>query len=595
MAFDAAFLSSVLAEINASAEGARVEKITQPEKDEIVLLTHTAAGGKKLLFHLGGSNPRVGFQTEAKASPAKPPMFCMLLRKHLTGARLKGAEQFGFERACRFRFESRDEMGFPCERQLIAEIMGTYSNLIFTDGDGKILSALKPIDFATSSVRQILPGMKYELPPSQGKTNPLELDEGAFLALLQKGSPDMPGDVFLSRTLQGLSSSVCRELCFLACGVCDAPLGSIRPDRLLEAFRNLRRMLLSRRSSPCMVLHDGKPQEYAFLPLTQYKDLASFELVSFPSCSALLETFYAEKDRVNHIRQSASDLVHLLTNAQNRIAKKLQLQKEELKRCEKADSYKKTADLITSNLFALRQSKASVTLTDYSDWNEEKQAYAELTVALDTRLSPAANAQAYYRKYTKACNARIELSRQIELGEAELTYLSTVSDALDRAATEQDFEDLRAELQENGYASRVRRKDQGRKTASAPLRYRTSGGLEVLCGKNNLQNDRLSFKVASRFDYWFHVKNMPGSHVILLCDRLLPGQEPSEQDFTEAAQIAACNSKGADADFVTVDYTLVRNLKKPPAAKPGYVIYHTNWSAYIKPDRKLVQSLLDPK
>ncbi len=586
MAFDAGMLACVLAEIREKSLGARVEKVFQPERDEIVLQMRSIEGGKRLLINAGSNTPRLCFTTEQKENPMTPPMLCMLLRKHLQGAKLVDARQEGFERVAVLEFETRDEMGFECRRYLIAEIMGKYSNLIFANEDKKILAAMRTVDFSTSMLRQVLPGMTYELPPKQEKQDPMTVDADGFAQMLSLAARDRLAEKWILSSFLGISSAVAREIVFRACGRSDALLGECDADCLTKAFLDFVSTVKTSSFSPCMILQGGKPVEYAFLELRHYG--TDFELRPFDSAGAMLDEFFRTRDRENHIRQRASDILRILTNADARIRKKLELQRQELADCEKGETYKKYADLITANLYCLSRGMTRVELTDYEAYNEEDGSFGTCVITLDGRLSPSANAQVYYKKYNKTKTAKVELGKQIALGEAELQYVDTVFDALSHAETAADLAEIREELYRSGYASRMKNYAASKKqSAPTVAQFRTSGGYRVLCGKNNVQNEYITHKLAEKNDYWFHVKNLPGSHTVMLCN----GEEPPERDFTEAAQIAAYFSKGADGQNVEVDYTLVRNVKKPAGAKPGFVIYHTNWSCIVTPDEALVKAL----
>ncbi len=585
MAFDAGMLACVVAEIREKSLGARVEKVFQPERDEIVLQMRSIEGGKRLVINAGSNTPRIGFTTEQKENPMTPPMLCMLLRKHLQGAKLTNVCQAGFERVAILEFETRDEMGFECTRYLIAEIMGKYSNLIFAGDGKKIIAAMRTVDFSTSSLRQVLPGMTYELPPKQDKNDPTAVTEDEFSDLLANGGTDRPIDKWITATFLGIAASVAREIAFRAAGRTDAWIGTVDSIRVQNAFFEIMGMIKESKFAPCMILSDIKPVEYAFCELTQYG--SGFALRRYESAGLLLDEFFHTRDRENHIKQRAADVLRILTNADSRIRKKLELQRGELADCEKGEAYKKSADLITANLYQLSRGMTQVELTDYEDWHEDGT-FGTCTVTLDKRLSPTANAQVYYKKYNKSKTAKIELAKQIELGEAELRYIDTVFDALTHAETSADLAEIRDELYRSGYASRMKNYALSRKPKTPTVaEFCTSGGYRVLCGKNNVQNEYITHKLAGKNDYWFHVKNLPGSHTVMLCD----GEEPSERDFTEAAEIAAYFSKGADGQNVEVDYTLVRNVKKPAGTKPGFVIYHTNWSCIVTPDAEKIKTL----
>lgn len=584
MAFDAGMLACVIAEIKEKSLGARIEKVFQPERDEIVLQMRSIEGGKRLTINAGSSTPRIGFTTEQKENPAVPPMLCMLLRKYLQGAKLSDVRQEGFERVATLEFETRDEMGFPCRRYLIAEIMGKYSNLIFANEEKKIIAALHTVDFSTSSLRQVLPGMIYELPPKQDKHNPIEVSEAEFDRLLE-AAEGRTCDKWITSTFLGISATVAREIAYRTAGSTDAPISICDKTRLKKEFFRVIGMIKTATFSPTMVSKDGKPVEYAFCELLQYGQ--GFELRHFESAGELLDVFFHTRDRENHIRQRASDVLRILTNADARLRKKLDLQREELALCERGEEFKKYADLITANLYQLTRGMSSAELTDYEDYHDDGT-FGTCRIELNSRLSPSANAQVYYKKYTKSKTAKIELSKQIAIAEEELRYIDTVFVALTNAETTADLTEIRDELYRSGYASRMKNYAAPKKQpAPTVAQFKTSGGFRVLCGKNNVQNEYITHKLASKTDYWFHVKNMPGSHAVMLTG----GVEPSERDFTEAAEIAASFSKGADGQNVEVDYTLVKHVKKPAGAKPGFVIYHTNWSCIVTPNADKVSAL----
>ena len=600
MAFDAGMLSCMLHEIRAVGLGGRIEKVMQPEKDEIVLQMRTLEGGRRLLIRTG-SNPRIGFSSSQRENPPQAPMFCMLLRKHLTGAKLSEIEQAGFERVAILTFDTRDEMGFACKRYLIVEIMGKYSNLIFAGEptsaapaphEGyKIISALRTVDFSTSSKRQILPGMAYELPPAQDKENPLTVTKESFDALWASASADQPLDKFILSRFCGIAASVAREIAHMAASAVGAAsdhvptVGEIPSSSAFAALNLVMDRIREGRYQPTLVLEGSVPVEYAFCPLSHYTGL---EVKVYDSPSLMLDECFEGRDRDSRIRQRASDILRLLTQADSRIRKKLDAQRAELRDCERAAIYKKYGDLITANLYALSRGMTEASLTDYEEWNEETESYGSCLIALDERMTPSQNAQYYYKKYAKARNAKVELGRQLEIGESELRYIDTVFDSLSHAETSADLLEIRDELYRSGYASRMKGYAAPKK-ASAPAvaKFRTSGGFRVLCGKNNLQNEHITHKVAEKNDYWFHAKGVPGSHVVMITE----GREPSEQDFTEAAMIAAVYSKAGDGHQVAVDYLLARHVKKVPGSKPGFVVYNTNWSAWVTPDEKTVSAL----
>ncbi len=575
MAFDAGMLAATLSEIRRLAGGARIEKVYQPERDEIVLQMRSFEGGKRLLINAGSNNPRIGFSEAQKENPQNPPMFCMLLRKYLQGAKLAEVSQADFDRVAFLGFDTRDEMGFECRRYLIAELMGKYSNLIFADGEKKIITAMRTTDFSFDSMRQLLPGMKYELPPSQNKANPIHVEWEDFEKLYSDFPDERGCDKFIVNSFTGIAPVVAREICYRATGHTDTPLKYCFCDDVWREFSTVVDRIRNENFEPSIILDGEKAVEYCFMPISQY---GSFECRAISSVGALFDSFFDTRDKEQRVHQRASDILKLLTNAEARIRKKLDLQKGELALCEEGVRYKKYGDLITANIYRLARGTAVCEFDDYESMREDGS-FDKVTVELDTRLSPAANAQRYYKRYNKSKNAKIELAKQIELGEAELNYIYTVFEALTRAESPTDLAEIREELYHSGYASRMKAYSAKKPQKPIIMQFETPDGMRVLCGKNNVQNDYITHKLAEKYDYWFHARQTAGSHVLLVTE----GREPTDLDFTTAAEIAALYSK-AEGDNIAVDYTLAKNVKKPPASKPGFVIYHTNWTAYVTPN-----------
>ena len=585
MAFDAGMLSAVVNEIKVLSGGARIEKVYQPSRDELIIQMRSFEGGKRLLINAGGNNPRIGFTEATRENPQNPPMFCMLLRKHLSGARLDDVRQAGFERVVFLDFTTRDEMGFECKRSLIVEIMGKYSNLMFADENMKIIAALKTVDFTTSSLRQVLPGMRYELPPKQDKKDPLSEDREGFFEAARNYPAERGADKFITSTYLGISSAVAREMVYRVSGETDTSISFCNGADLWREFSAVVSMIKNNEYQPTIVCkrEGGAPIEYAFCRLSQYES-DSYSVTPVSGVGRLLDLFYEGRDREARVKQYASDLLKILSNAHSRISKKLELQRMELKDCEKGEEYKKLGDMITANIYLLKRGMSSVTLTDYETMLPDGS-FALREVELDERLTPAANAQRMYKKYNKSKSAKVALTKQIALGEEEERYIDTVFDALSRAETPSDLSEIREELYRSGYASKMKSYVRAKAPKPVFFEYRTSGGYRVICGKNNIQNEQITFKMAEKTDYWFHAKNIPGSHVLMMC----AGEEPDAKDFTEAAEIAALNSK-AEGENIAVDYTYAKNVKKPPSSKPGFVIYHTNWTAYVTPDKEKTES-----
>ena len=585
MAFDAGMLACTLSEIRHAALGARIEKVYQPERDEIILQMRSFEGGKRLLINAGSNNPRINFTTLPKENPQNPPMFCMLLRKYLQGAKLVAVEQVDFDRIALLRFETRDEMGFECERYLIVELMGKYSNLFFADGTKKIISALKSADLTLDSPRALLVGGIYAPPSTQDKISPLSLGEGELDAALDKAPAGDRAERVIVRSFSGVSPAVAREIVHRATGASDTLLGECDRARLASEFTAVFERIKEEDFEPSAVLDGEGFAEYSFIPLTHY---APLEIKQFEGAGELLDTFFDKRDKAMRVKQRASDILRLLTNAEARITKKQALQRAELTECDKGEVFKLYGDLITANIYRISRGERSVTLEDYSKMTPDGD-FERVTVELDARLSPSANAQRYYKKYNKTKTAKIELAKQIELGEAELAYIYTVFDALTRAETPTDLAEIRDELWRAGYASKMKGYREGDKKNRQPtgfMQFKTTDGMTVLCGKNNAQNEHVTHKLAAKLDYWFHAKQKAGSHVVLVTD----GCEPTDRDFTEAAEIAAYYSK-AEGQNIAVDYSLAKNIKKPAGAKPGFVIYHTNYTAYVTPDAEKISKL----
>ncbi len=578
MAFDAGLLSHIVNEISCRVTGARLEKIYQPTRDEIVLDLRAAGDSVRLLINGGASNPRINLTSEKSDNPPVPPLFCTVLRKHLSSAKLTSVTQLGFERAVRLTFDAHDELGFVSTKHIIAEIMGKYSNIILTDADDRIIGVLKSIDFTTSSKRQVLCGMTYELPPAQDKANPLTVGEADFNKKCAACDADRPCDKFITSSFLGISPLIAREIVYRCTGSTSSTLDACAPS-LWREFSRIMDEIRTSGGTPCLISGETRPIEYTFTDITQY---ASSAKVTHPDTfGELIDTYFMSRATLDRMHQRAADIVRLLTNAESRVTKKIALQSAELEKCAESGKYRVAGDLITANIYRLTRGMTHAVLDNYYDGSS-------IDVTLDARLTPSQNAQRYYKKYNKAKSAKEHLTVQLEEARRELEYLSTVSDALTRCETEKEIREIRSELYHSGYASKLKNYSEKKNEKPTVLHFVTSGGRKVSVGKNNIANDWLTFRYAEKTDWWFHVKNMPGSHVIM--EEGGEG-EPSAEDFTEAATIAAVYSKAPVGSTAEVDYTRVRFVKKPPSSKPGYVIYHTNWSANVTADRALAESL----
>lgn len=573
MALDGAFLHCLREELRQTLQESRIDKIHQPSKEELVFAMRGRNGTEKLYLSARVNSPRVQLTAVSLENPATPPSFCMLLRKRLTGARLVDIRQPGLERVLYFDFDALNELGDTVRLTIAAELMGRHSNLILIGEGDRIVDAIKRVDLSMSPVRPVLPGAPYLPPPSDASRYDALLCEPSDIAdvVLHSG---LPLDKALQSAVQGFSPLVCREIAHRTGDAVDR-------DRLIDVIEHIRAALQpqGRRVPYLLYRTDGSPLEFSFLPITQYGlDATGREA---PTFSALLDDFYAEKDAAERIRRYAHDITRTLTTATERLARKLDNQRRELRASGEREQKRLYADLINANLHAIPKGAASVELMNYYDEN-----CAMLTVPLDPSLPAVRNAQKYYKAYRKAKTAEEVLQQQIALGESELRYLESVSDALSRAKDSRDLEELRRELEQSGY---LRAKKEKRRAAppTKPLTFRSDDGFIILVGRNNVQNDQLTTRTAKGSDWWFHTKNIPGSHTVILTD----GIEPPETTLRQAAILAATHSKAAASAQVPVDYTRIRHVKKPAGAKPGMVIYENNRTVYVTPDAALCERL----
>ena len=600
MPFDAGVMSAVVRELKTEAEGARVEKVAQPERDAVILHVRSKNGSRKILLSAAAGASRVGFTEENRENPAVPPMFCMLLRKQLTGGFITNIRQIGFDRAMEISVLSSDELGDSSEKHLVCEIMGTYSNIILLDSSRRIVSVLHPVSLNANNKRQVLAGFPYEDPdPQEGKITVTDVTREVFLSKLTDDlahGVTTAADKYLLSHYAGLSPLLCREIVFRTAGESAKPIHECDAETLWLNFDRIYGGVKAGSFSPTLLTDrkQGKVTDFSFCDIRQYG--ANIEVKHYESVSALLDVFFAERDKAESIKRRGQDILRLLSNASARLAKKTALQKESLEESKHLDEWKTAGDLITANIYQLKKGMDKATLINYYDEN-----MPEVIVKLDTRCTPAQNAQRYYKKYNKAKSALEMLAKQIEQSEAESAYIDTVFESLTKAETESDLAEIRAELALAGYGKKLdnmrRSKGLGRdkiklKKELTPMRFITSDGFTVLCGKNNLQNDYVTTRVAEKNDYWFHVKNAPGSHVILVTDGV---DDPPSTSFTECAKIAAFYSSEREKPLAAVDYTKARYVHKPNGSKPGFVIYDKNYTAYVTPDKDEVEALAAKK
>jgi len=582
MALDGVFLSRLKNEIEEAAIGARVDKISQPSREELILTLRWRGGGGKLLLCASPQGPRVHFTGDAPENPKAPPMFCMLLRKHLGGAKLVAVRQIGLDRILHLDFQAQNELGDPVVITLVAEIMGRHSNLIVLDQDSRIIDAIRRVDLETSSVRQILPGMRYALPPAQDKLSLLETTPERILERLGAGR-DAELSKALMDALQGTSPILCREIAHYATRGVETLCSALTRDqrtRLEFYLAGLIETVREGRSTPTMVLEPGgKPRDFSFVPIHQYG--AAMLTKEYESCSALLDSFYLDRDRIERVRQRSGDLLKLLANTSERISRKLAAQKEELAQCADREAFKELGDLISANLYTIQKGDTKAVVQNFYD-----PAGGMAEIPLDPMLTPAQNAQRYYAQYRKAGTAEAMLGKLVVQGEAELAYIDSVFDALTRASGEGELDAIRRELAAGGYV-RPHKGGKEREIKLAPRRYRSSDGFLILVGRNNMQNDQLTLREANSTDLWLHTQKIPGSHTIIVTE----GAEVPDSTIEQACVIAAYNSKARDSAKVPVDFAQVRHVKKPAGAKPGMVIYDHFRTVIVNPDGELASAL----
>lgn len=512
MPLDALFTTELCRELNETLAGAKIDRVRQPEKDSVIFALRGPNGNRRLLVCFSGGSARVCLTEREYENPPQPPMFCMLLRKHLIGARVLDITQPEGERMLQMRLLAYNDFGEAEEKTLMMELLGRNANLILVGPDGRIIDAARRVDAEMSPMRQLLPGLIYRLPPKP--------EPGRF---------------------SGLSPLISREMEFR--GLEKSPAGAADMER-----------------KPVMLMENGAPKDFSFMEILQYGP--AVECVEYPGWSALLEAFWGEKDRRDHLRSRGKSLAKLVRGARNRTEKKLGLRRQELAACADREEFKRRGDLITANIWRMKKGMDTLVCEDF---------YADdcpaVSIALDPMKTPQQNAAACYRQYTKKKAAEEHLTALIEENAAELEYLGSVADELERAREQQDLADIRAELESAGYIRAAKGKKKSR--PAAPLRYQTESGLEILVGRNNIQNDELTFKLARRTDLWLHAQKIHGAHVILRCE----GAEPSPEDIRRAAQLAAFHSEASQSGRVPVDYTAVRLVKKPRGARAGMVIY----------------------
>ncbi len=567
MAFDAFYLSCVLDEIRA-LQDVRVEKLHQPTRDTVIFQLKHREGRAKLLFAMNPAAPRLHLTAANPENPAQPPMFCMLLRKHLSGARLGKITQLPMERAASFTFHCIDELGDAVEKKLVCELMGRTCNLYLLSPEGRIIDCLRRIGLDESARRQALPGLYYQTPEAVDKLDPAVLDAESYVNLLSAPGADLLSDRLMDM-LGGLSPLVCREAALFAAGSVDARITELSvadtAEKLALWFRNqLFHPVPSYTAAP-----DGTPRQFAFCPIRQYgpcHEAAGFSL--------LLDSFYTQRDHRDAMRQKGQGLRKTVQNLCTRLTRKMAIQEQELEKTYDRERLRQLGDIVTANLHRISRGQGILQAEDFYDEN-----MALISIPLNVTLSPQQNAAKFYKDYTRMKNAEKELTKQLELGEAELAYLSSVLEELERADSEAALEEIRQELASGGYVKADSGKNRMKAKRLAPMHFVSTNGFDIYVGRNNRQNDELTFRSARKDNLWLHAQKVHGSHVIIAC----AGQPVPDDTVTQAAQLAAYYAESKGSQNFPVDVTPVKQVKKPAGGKPGMVIYHTYRTVIVNP------------
>lgn len=571
MPLDAVTVSALAKELNERLEGGRIDKVQQPERDMLLLSLRAKGENLRLVIAAGTGNARAGITRGSFENPAEPPMFCMLMRKHLVGARILSVTQPEYERLLIFTLDTHDELGVQSEKKLAVELIGRSANAVLIGADGRIIDCMRRMDFAGDALRRMLPGMIYRLPPKQEKPVFFALDPEQRRALIASADKTVPVDKWLMDSFSALSPLICRELAYR----CNNDYVNLPDacDALCEA-------VAAGELAPWLISIDGKPKDFSFMAISQYGPAAQLE--RYDSFSEMLDAFYTRRDRAEQQRRRSHDLTKTVRTLRDRQQRKLAAQHEELRRTEGREDIRHQAELVTANIYRLRRGDRSLDCEDYYD-----PACPVVHIELDPLKTPQQNAAALYKEYNKLKAAEQHLTVLTREGERQLDYLNSVLDELERAETDRDLSDIRRELTETGYIRARKGGKAERVKPQSPMKFVSDDGLEILAGRSNAQNDELTLKLARRTDYWLHTQRVHGSHVIIRCE----GEEPPPRTLEQAAGIAAYYSQARGAGKVQVDYTMVRNVRKPSGALPGKVIYTDHKTMLAESDGALAERL----
>ena len=571
MPLDAVTVSALAKELSERLEGGRIDKVQQPERDMLLLSLRAKGENLRLVIAAGTGNARAGITRGSFENPTEPPMFCMLMRKHLVGARILSVTQPEYERMLIFTLDTHDELGVQSEKKLAVELIGRSANAVLIGADGRIIDCMRRMDFAGDALRRMLPGMIYRLPPKQEKPVFFALDPEQRRALIASADKTVPVDKWLMDSFSALSPLICRELAYR----CNNDYVNLPDacDALCEA-------VAAGELAPWLISIDGKPKDFSFMAISQYGPAAQLE--RYDSFSEMLDAFYTRRDRAEQQRRRSHDLIKTVRTLRDRQQRKLAAQCEELRRTEGREDIRHQAELVTANIYRLRRGDRSLECEDYYD-----PACPVVHIELDPLKTPQQNAAALYKEYNKLKAAEQHLTVLTREGERQLDYLNSVLDELERAETDRDLSDIRRELTETGYIRARKGGKAERVKPQSPLKFVSDDGLEILAGRSNAQNDELTLKLARRTDYWLHTQRVHGSHVIIRCE----GEEPPPRTLEQAAGIAAYYSQARGAGKVQVDYTMVRNVRKPSGALPGKVVYTDHKTMLAESDGALAERL----
>lgn len=571
MPLDAVVIHAIKEELEKELIGARIDKVQMPERDVLLLSVRGNMGNRKLLLSANTGSARIQFTENVYENPSEPPMFCMLMRKHLVGARIQSITQPDFDRLLVLDLSVRDEMGILTEKKLVMELMGRASNIILVDDKGNIIDCIRRADFGENAMRRLLPGMIYRRPLPQEKTPFFAADDEQRTEIGRRCALSANPEKSIMEYFSGLSPLISRELVYRCHG---------QTEFLPEAMDALKESVVKSEFEPVILMREGNPFDFSYMRISQYGE--TMELAEYSSFSELLDAFFSQKDHAESMRRKSRDLLHKTKSARDRTQRKLNARRQEMEKADDREQIRKEADLITANIYKLKKGMASFSCEDFYEPD-----CPERVILLDPLKTPQQNAAQKYKEYNKLKNAREHLTKLIEENTAQLDYLNSVMDEIERAESERDLAEIRRELITTGYLRTKKNARKEKVRAQGPLSFQSDDGFRILVGRNNAMNDDLSIRKARRTDYWLHTKSVHGSHVIIVCD----DQTPPARTVEQAAAIAAYYSQARAGGKTPVDFTMVRNLKKPSGAMPGFVIYHVYETILAEPDEQLVMRL----